>query len=50
MITNGIQIAIQVAVDGKHPDTLTPPVPITVRIADDGIYRIADDDEYRIID
>lgn len=47
MITTGIQIAIQVAVDGKHPDSLTPD---TVRIADDGVYRIADDGEYRVID
>lgn len=48
MITNGIQIAIQVAVDGKTPDSTTPPA--AVRIADNGDYRITDDGEYRIID
>jgi hypothetical protein len=50
MITNGIQISIQTAVDGKRPDSGIPPVPTDVRIADDGIYRITDDNEYRIID
>lgn len=49
MIT-GIQISIQDAVDGKHIVSTTPPVPTTVRIADDGVYRIADDGQYRIID
>lgn len=47
---NGIQISIQAAVDGKHIVSATPPVPTTVRIADDGVYRITDNDEYRIID
>ena len=47
---NGIQISIQVAVNGEHQVSTTPPVPSTVRIADDGVYRITDNDEYRIID
>jgi hypothetical protein len=47
---NGIQISIQAAVDGKHIVSTVPPVPTTVRIADDGVYRITDDNEYRIID
>lgn len=47
MITNGIQIAITVAVDGRHPVSSAP---LNVRIADDDEYRITDDDEYRIID
>lgn len=47
---NGIQITIQVAVDGRHIVSTTPPVPINVRITDDDVYRITDDDEYRIID
>jgi hypothetical protein len=50
MIVNGVQISIQAAVDGKHPATGVPPAPITVRIADDGVYRIVDDGQYRIID
>ena len=50
MITNGIQISIQTAVDGKRPDSGVPPVPTDVRITDDNIYRITDNDEYRIID
>jgi hypothetical protein len=50
MIINGIQISIQAAIDGKHIVSTTPPVPITVRIADDNVYRITDNDEYRIID
>lgn len=47
---NGIQIGIQTAVDGKTPESTAPPVPSTVRIADNGDYRITDDGEYRIID
>jgi len=46
----GISIAIEVAVDGKIQGSSLPPVPIDVRISDDGEYRITDDDEYRIID
>ena len=47
---NGIQISIQAAVDGKHIVSTVPPVPLTVRITDDNVYRITDNDEYRIID
>lgn len=50
MWINGIQIAIVIGVDGKHPVSVLPPVPPNVRIADDDVYRITDDDEYRIID
>lgn len=50
MITNGIQIAIQVAVDGRLESTTPPVPPAAVRIADNGDYRITDDGEYRIID
>ena len=50
MITNGIQIAIQVAVDGRTESTIPPAPPVNARIADNGDYRITDDGEYRIID
>jgi len=47
MYINGIQIAIIVGVDGRHP---VSSIPFGVRIADDGVYRIADNGQYRIID
>jgi hypothetical protein len=47
---NGIQISIQVAVDGNRADSTTPPIPTSVRITDNDEYRVTDNDEYRIID
>jgi hypothetical protein len=47
MIINGIQISIQMSVDGKHVVNL---IPLNVRIADDGVARIVDSGQYRIID
>jgi hypothetical protein len=50
MITNGIQIAIQVAVDGILESTTPPVPPVNARITDDDEYRITDNGQYRETD
>jgi hypothetical protein len=46
----GLDISIGIDLTGRLEATSTPPVPLNVRITEDGEYRITEDNNYRIIE